>query len=154
MKRRIWSMLLALALSLRWRAVLAARLGSRQRLFYRSQRQPLPLNDSTMPFWSGGNLYLPSSVFSSYDLGLSYVRDTSAQTAILYSSNKVLEFDLARGGANNKLGTYYSASGYCAPRLRLLPAFLCQQLFFFELFGTRHSSGPHGSGAQRHGRSL
>ena len=69
-----------------------------------------PLNDETMPFWSGGNLYVPSTVLSAYDLGVSYVRDTSAQTAILYNTRKVLEFDLANGGANNKLGTYYSAT--------------------------------------------
>ena len=112
MKRRIWSILLALALSLSLGApLLAARPLAAGNVYFTAVNDSLcPLNDSTMPFWSGGNLYLPSSVFSSYDLGLSYVRDTSAQTAILYSSNKVLEFDLARGGANNKLGTYYSAS--------------------------------------------
>ena len=112
MKRRIWSILLALALSLSLGApFLAVRPLAAGSVYFTAINDSLcPLNDSTMPFWSGGNLYLPSSVFSSYDLGLSYVRDTSAQTAILYSSNKVLEFDLARGGANNKLGTYYSAS--------------------------------------------
>mgnify|MGYP000314612401 CR=1 FL=1 len=102
MKRRIWSILLALALSLSLGApLLAARPLAAGNVYFTAVNDSLcPLNDSTMPFWSGGNLYLPSSVFSSYDLGLSYVRDTSAQTAILYSSNKVLEFDLARGGAN------------------------------------------------------
>ena len=78
MKRRIWSILLALALSLSLGApFLAVRPLAAGSVYFTAINDSLcPLNDSTMPFWSGGNLYLPSSVFSSYDLGLSYVRDT------------------------------------------------------------------------------
>ena len=91
--------------------MLAARSWAAGSVYFTSVNDQLcPLSDGTMPFWSGGNLYVPSAVFSAYTLSVSYVRDTSAQTAVLYTSQRVLEFDLAGGGANNKMGTYYSAS--------------------------------------------
>lgn len=112
MKRRVAGLLLAAVLVFTLGAPLWAErpLAAESVYFTAVNENVCPLNDETMPFWSGGTLYVPSPVLSSYDLGLSYVRDTSAQTAILYNSRKVLEFDLAGGGANNKLGTYYSAS--------------------------------------------
>ena len=111
-KRRVTGLLLAAVLVFTLGVPLWAErpLAAESVYFTAVNENVCPLNDETMPFWSGGTLYVPSPVLSSYDLGLSYVRDTSAQTAILYNSRKVLEFDLTGGGANNKMGTYYSAS--------------------------------------------
>ena len=109
MKRRVISMLLAalLLVSLGLPATAAAS-GS---VYFTSVNDNLcPLSDDTMPFWSGGSLYVPSTVFSGYDLGVSYVRDTAAQRAYLYNRNKLLEFDMENGGVTNESGTYYSAS--------------------------------------------
>lgn len=112
MKRRVTGLLLAAVLVFTLGVPLWAErpLAAESVYFTAVNENVCPLNDETMPFWSGGTLYVPSPVLSSCDLGLSYVRDTSAQTAILYNSRKVLEFDLTGGGANNKMGTYYSAS--------------------------------------------
>lgn len=112
MKRRIAGLVLALALVLTiGTPFLAVQSEAAESVYFTAVNDTLcPLNDETMPFWSGGNLYVTSTVLSSYDLGISYARDTSAQTAFLYNSRKILEFDLENGGANNKLGTYYSAS--------------------------------------------
>ena len=107
MKRRICSLLLTVAVVFSLgMPLLSARSEAAGSVYFTAVNEQLcPLNDETMPFWSGGNLYVPSTVFSSYDLDVSYVRDTSAQTAILYTSQRVLEFDLVGGGANNKTGT-------------------------------------------------
>lgn len=112
MKRRMAGLLLSAVLVLALGMPLwTARSMAAESIYFTAVNENVcPLNDETMPFWSGGNLYVPSTVLYAYDLGLSYVRDTSAQTAILYNTRKVLEFDLANGGANNKLGTYYSAT--------------------------------------------
>ena len=67
MKRRIWSILLALALSLSLGApLLAARPLAAGNVYFTAVNDSLcPLNDSTMPslVWRK-SLYLPSSVFS------------------------------------------------------------------------------------------
>ena len=47
-----------------------------------------PMNDVTMPFWSGGNLYVPHTVFSAYDLGVTYVKTSDGQSAVLYTAAK------------------------------------------------------------------
>lgn len=128
MKRRAVGFLMALVMLLTvGTPLLTARPMAADTIYFTAVNDNLcPLNDETMPFWSGGNLYVASTVFSSYDLGLSYARDTSAQTAVLYNRNKVLEFDLANGGANNKLGTYYSARAISKGGYVFFPlAFVC-----------------------------
>ena len=128
MKRRAAGFLMALVMLLTvGTPLLTARPMAADNIYFTAVNDNLcPLNDETMPFWSGGNLYVASTVFSSYDLGLSYARDTSAQTAVLYNRNKVLEFDLANGGANNKLGTYYSARAISKGGYVFFPlAFVC-----------------------------
>ena len=128
MKRRVLGFLAALAMLLTvCGPMMTARPLAADTIYFTAVNDNLcPLNDATMPFWSGGSLYVASTMFSSYDLGLSYARDTSAQTAVLYNRNKVLEFDLAGGGANNKLGTYYSARAISRDGTVFFPlAFVC-----------------------------
>ncbi len=47
--------------------------------------QLLPLGDDTMPFWSGGMLYVASSTFDGNDLNIYYSRSRDKQTAVLYT---------------------------------------------------------------------
>lgn len=112
MKRRITGLLLAVALVLTLgMPLLAAHPMAAESVYFTAVNENIcPLNDETLPFWSDGSLYIPGTVLSSYDLGISYVRDTSAQTAVLYNNRKVLEFNLAGSGSNNRQGTYYSAT--------------------------------------------
>lgn len=128
MKRRAAGFIMALIMLLTvGTPLLTARPMAADNIYFTAVNDNLcPLNDETMPFWSGGNLYVASTVFSSYDLGLSYARDTSAQTAVLYNKSKVLEFDLANGGANNTQGTYYSARAVSRGGYIFFPlAFVC-----------------------------
>ena len=73
----------------------------------------MPLTDATMPFWSGGFLYMAGSVFTGYlreSIGVSYTYNSSKQIAALYEvgkSNKSLVFDLASGQTQDRQGTEY-----------------------------------------------
>lgn len=70
----------------------------------------LPLSDDTMPFWSGGYLYIPASIFTGTvrkELGINYIR-TSQNLPILSGSGKALLFDLEKGTVSDSEGmTYY-----------------------------------------------
>ena len=74
----------------------------------------MPLTDATMPFWSGGFLYIHGSVFTGYlreSIGVSYTYNSSKQIAALYAvgkSNKSLVFDLATGQTQDRSGTVYA----------------------------------------------
>ena len=72
--------------------------------------QLLELSDETMPFFSGGVLYVSSRLFEGTDLGVSYVRDTNSGLAMLYTTNtKVdLRFDLEEQVAYDRQGNFYS----------------------------------------------
>ncbi len=66
--------------------------------------QLLPLADETMPFWSGGLLYVASTAFDGNDLGVFYSRSRDKLTAVLYTQ---------RGGAmicDFAAGTIYDSS--------------------------------------------
>lgn len=57
-----------------------------------------PLSDETMPFWSGGSLYVPHILMDDGELGIHYSRNTEKQMFIAYNlSSGSLTFDLAAG---------------------------------------------------------
>ena len=68
--------------------------------------QLLPdLSDETMPFWSGGRLYIPSTVVTGTDLGLFYSRSRDKSTAVVYRQGSALTFNFAAlGSAVNSVG--------------------------------------------------
>lgn len=66
----------------------------------------LPLSDETMPFWSGGYLYIAAFTFGSAarkNVGVSYTG--SSERAILYSGgDRSLIFDLEKSNAQDSAG--------------------------------------------------
>lgn len=68
----------------------------------------LELNSDTMPFYSGGVLYVSSKVFEGTDLGVSYVRNSSMGLAVLYTPRTDLRFDLANQTVYDQQGVTYS----------------------------------------------
>lgn len=74
----------------------------------------LDLNDETMPFYSGGVLYVSSRLFEGTDVGVSYSRSTSLGLATLYSRSQDLHFDLAGQIAYDKQNNLYT--GYAIER--------------------------------------
>lgn len=70
----------------------------------------LPLSDNTMPFWSGGYVYIPSSIFTGAAreaLGVSQVLDSGQEWVTLYSVRKSLTYNLSDHCALDNDGTVY-----------------------------------------------
>ena len=72
----------------------------------------LSLSDATMPFWSGGYLYVPGTIFSGVgrDLGVSYYPNIAKQTVLLYVDDPVyrsLVFDVNKDYAIDNEGNLY-----------------------------------------------
>lgn len=70
--------------------------------------QLLDLSSDTMPFWSGGVLYVPSRVFTGTDLGVSYVRNNAMGLVMLYTNRVDLRFNLEEQTAYDKRGNVYN----------------------------------------------
>ena len=65
----------------------------------------MDLNDETMPFWSGGVLYVSSRIFDGTDLGVYFVRNQGL--VMLYNARLDLRFDLDNQLTYDKQGTEY-----------------------------------------------
>lgn len=71
----------------------------------------MELSDATMPFWSGGYLYVSSSVFSNKDLGVYYSFNAAKHTVVLYTTSRALIFNLTDGTVTDGQGNgYYPAA--------------------------------------------
>ena len=65
----------------------------------------LDLNDSTMPFWFGGYLYVAATVFRESGVGYSY--NIVSQTLVLYDSSHSLVYDVSTGSGTDGQGDVY-----------------------------------------------
>ena len=69
-----------------------------------------PLTSDSMPFWSGGTLYVPYTVFDSsrnevgISLGLVTSYNRTNQTVTFYNLRQILTFDLSTGNCRDALG--------------------------------------------------
>ncbi|MEG1658497.1 MAG: hypothetical protein RR288_05500 [Oscillibacter sp.] len=91
--RRKWMALLLAALLL---CQLAAPAGAAETVYYTAiNENVLELTDATMPFWSGGYLYVPSTVFRNLNLGRSLNQMKGKLTLYeMDDRNQYLLFDL------------------------------------------------------------
>ncbi len=70
----------------------------------------LPLSDNTMPFWSGGYVYIASSIFTGAAreaLGISQVFNSDQGRLVLYSGGRSLTYTLSANCALDNDGTAY-----------------------------------------------
>lgn len=71
----------------------------------------LPLRDSSMPFWSGGYLYIPSSIFTGrvkQALDVAYIPNTIPELRVLYRGGQILRFSKGENFARDTSGnTFY-----------------------------------------------
>lgn len=70
----------------------------------------LPLSDNTMPFWSGGYVYIPSSIFTGTAreaLGVSQVLNSDQGRLVLYSGGRSLTYSLSANCALDNDGAAY-----------------------------------------------
>lgn len=68
----------------------------------------LDLDAETMPFYSGGQLYIASRFFEGTDLDVRYVRNNSMGLAVLYTTKTDLRFDLVNQRVYDKTGVPYT----------------------------------------------
>ncbi len=66
--------------------------------FLAANEKLFPLNDDTMPFWSGGAIYVPHTMLDGGELGVHYSRNVEKQLLTLYNLRSgSITFDLAAG---------------------------------------------------------
>ena len=69
----------------------------------------LPLSQETMPFWSGGQLYVSNAVFSGiYGDTLGIACSPGSDTAVLYTLQSALFFDTENSSTYDSRGNLYS----------------------------------------------
>ena len=67
----------------------------------------LELTATTMPFWSGGYLYVSCTMFSNKELGVFYSLNYVKQTMVLYTNRSALIFNLQDGSVADTQGNSY-----------------------------------------------
>lgn len=108
MKRRAAALLLCLLLVFRL-SLPPARAAERV-YFTAAGSYILPLSDNTMPFWSGGYVYVASSIFSGAGreaLGVSQVFNSDQGRLVLYSNGRSLSYTLSANCALDGDGAAY-----------------------------------------------
>lgn len=78
-------------------------------IFTAANEKIYPLSDETMPFWSGGVVYVPHTAVVDNDLGIQYSRNREKMTVVLYQMRNGLVFDLATGYAEARDGQSFYA---------------------------------------------
>lgn len=92
----------------------------------------MPMNDETMPFWSGGFLYIPISIFSGEvyrELEIGYIPNAGRQLYILYTAGKSLHFDLTTAYARDTDGNTYYPGAVQKSGVVFVPASLVAEFF-------------------------
>ena len=125
--KRICCILLAAAMTLVLAAPLLTERAEAETAYFTAVNDTLfGLSDATMPFWSDGNLYVPSTVFSASSISVSYAYSAGDKKAMLYRDNTALLFDLANGGVLTQNGVSYAFSAITKNGYVFFPgAFVC-----------------------------
>lgn len=99
------------------------------------------LSDETMPFWSGGKLYVPYTAVSGTDLGVFYARSQDKKTAVVYRQGSALTFDFAANTTVDQSGKSYSAHAIVRGDVVFLPVELLTEFFTLDYSYTRVTYG-------------
>lgn len=92
----------------------------------------LPLSDSTMPFWTGGYLYIPTTVFTGSAreaLGISQVLNNAQNRVVLYSGGRSLTYELGNGHARDNDGVTYYPGAVRRNGVVFVPAYSVSRCF-------------------------
>lgn len=113
MKRKIAALVLCMLLVFQLSSPTAS--ADRTVYFTAINDSVLPLADDTMPFWSGGFLYIPATIFTGdvwKELDVGYVYDAARALLVMHrGSDQALRFDLTKPYAqDDDRNTYYPAA--------------------------------------------
>ena len=108
--------------------------------------QLLPLSDDTMPFWSGGTLYVPYTVLTPDrdppELGVHYSRNREKTTVVLYKGLRgAITFNYTTGAVETNNGQTYSGSVILRGDVVFLPLDIICNFFSLSYTYTRISYG-------------
>ena len=132
MRRKLAALALCLVLVFQMAPVPSEAAGSVY--FTAVNKNVLPLSDETMPFWSGGYLYVPSTIFTGVgrDLGVSYYPNIGRGTILLYVDNVIyssLVFDVNKDYAVDNEGNMYFQKAIQRGNVIFLPISLIARCF-------------------------
>jgi peptidoglycan/xylan/chitin deacetylase (PgdA/CDA1 family) len=133
MRRKLLAVLFCAALMLQ----LAVPAGAAGSVYFTAvNKNVLELSDATMPFWSGGYLYVPADIFtgSNRDLqvGLTTTSSGGGTTLLLYGGSaefQTLSFDLSKDYAVDKNGNMYFQKAIQRGGVTFLPISLVARVF-------------------------
>ena len=132
MKRKLWALMLALLLV--FQLMVPAR-AAEQVFFTAAGESVLPLSDSTMPFWSGGYLYVPSTMFTDNvwrSLGISYIVNNQG-IVILHNAGQAagrsLLFEPGTSYAKDSSGNRLTPGSVKRGGITFVPAYLVASYF-------------------------
>ena len=134
MKKRRWTVLM-LSLLLVFQMAASPRAEAANYVYFvAAGENVLPLSDATMPFWSGGYLYIASSIFTGTTreaLDIRYVRSDKQKTVVLYNSSgsRILCFEWEKNYAYDIDGKIYYPGAVRRNGEVYVPASLVAQFF-------------------------
>ena len=144
MKRRAAALILCLLLVFQLSLPPARAAGDRV-YFTAAGSYILPLSDNTMPFWSGGYVYIPSSIFTGKGreaLGVSQVLDSGQEWMTLYSVRKSLTYNFSDNCAMDNDGTVYYPGAILRNGTVFVPASTVSRYFdlLYSVIEVEHGS--------------
>ena len=142
--RRLGALLCALALTL---TLTTTRTGAVLSGVYFTvvNDDPLELNQETMPFMSGGQIYVSNAIFSGIygkSLGISCAYSSVKQTATLFNIRTALFFDLANQTTTDNRGNTYSERAVVKGSYVFFPLSILTRVFDLTYSYTATSTVP------------
>lgn len=95
--------------------------------FVAAEASVLPLTDATMPFWSGGNLYVAASAFGS--LGATVINNTAKKMTVLEMNRRALLFDWEQSTVQDGSGNLYTPGAILSGGVVFVPASMAAGFF-------------------------
>lgn len=109
--------------------------------FVAVNEQLLPLNDETMPFWSDGTFYIPSTAVDGTDLGTHFTRSRGKTSAVVYKQRTAITFDLVAGTSETSGGQTFSYGALLRGDTIFLPLDLLCRFFNLDCNYIRVTNG-------------
>ena len=107
--------------------------------FVAAEESVLPLTDATMPFWSGGYLYVAASVFT--NLGISVINNTAKGMTVLEKDRRALLFEWKKGSAQDSSGNIYTPGTIQSGGVTFVPASMVASFFGLQYSVTEVANG-------------
>lgn len=110
-------------------------------IFTAANEKIYPLSDDTMPFWSGGTIYVPQDALVDNDFNIRYNRNREMNTVVLYQMRTGIIFDLSAGTAESQDSQSFPAPTFVRGDHVFFPLDILCRFFGLEYSYTRVTYG-------------